>query len=66
MENISLSSETRVLRIESMSFTLYCLNVNIRFGARPKDSAHHEYRHGAVHSRPPAKDYSSVARRFGG
>lgn len=55
-----------VLRIELMSFTLYCLNVNIRFGARPKDSAHYKYRHGAVHSRPPAKDYPSVARRFGG
>lgn len=66
MENISLPLETRVLRVELISFTLYCLNVNIRFGARPKDSAHYEYRHGAVHSRPPATDYSSVARCFGG
>lgn len=66
MENISLSLETRVLRVELMNFTLYCLNVNIRFGARQKDSAHYKYRHGAVHSRPPAKDYSSVARCFWG
>lgn len=66
MENISLSLETGVLRVELMSFTLYCLNVNIRFGARQKDSAHYKYRHGAVHSRPPAKDYSSVACCFWG
>lgn len=66
MENISLSLETRVLRVQLLSFTVYCLNVNIRFGARQKDPAHYKYRHGAVCSRPPAEGYSSVACCFRG
>lgn len=33
----------RVLKVELMHFTFYCLNLNIRFGARWKDSADNEY-----------------------
>lgn len=49
------------LIMELMSFTSYCLNLNIRFGARWKDSANNKYWPGAMHSRPSAKDHSSVA-----
>ena len=41
-------------------------NLNFRFGARWKDSANYKYWHGAMHSRPPAKDYSSMAHCFWG
>lgn len=63
---IYVSLETRVLRVELMHFTSYCLNLNIRFGARWKDSANNEYWHGTMHSRPSTKDYSSVARGLWG
>lgn len=44
-----------------MSFTSCCVNSYTRFGARRKDAANNEYRHGAVYSGPPAEGHSSVA-----